>query len=281
MTTGSCLCGAVQYEIVGPFPMMVHCHCSRCRKHHGTAFASFVIAPLTGLRWIQGEDAIVSYASTAHSHRSFCRHCGSVAPNLMPEAGIAACPAGNLMGDFSVDSQAHIFVGSKAEWEILTDSLPRFDEYPPGVSATAIPGPVRAAEPGHITGSCLCGDVKYEVTGAPTRMSICHCTRCQKARSAGAATNVVYPDSQITWLSGADKIREYKVPEAKFFAVAFCERCGSTVPRISKERGIVVVPAGAFDSDPGIRPQAHIFAGSRAPWLAITDSLPQFPEYPT
>ena len=159
MTTGSCLCGAVQYEIVGPFPMMVHCHCSRCRKHHGTAFASFVIAPLTGFRWIQGEDAIVSYASTAHSHRSFCRHCGSVAPNLMPEAGIAACPAGNLMGDFSVDSQAHIFVGSKAEWEILTDSLPRFDEYPTGVSATAIPGPVRAAEPGHITGSCLCGDV--------------------------------------------------------------------------------------------------------------------------
>jgi hypothetical protein len=240
-----------------------------------------VIVPLTGFQWIQGEDAVVSYASTAHSHRSFCRHCGSVAPNLMPHAGIAACPAGNLAGDFSVDSQAHIFVGSKAEWETLTDSLPRFDEYPPGVNATAIPGPVRPGEPGHITGSCLCGDVTYEATGAPVRMSICHCSRCQRARSAGAATNVVYPDSQFRWLSGADKIREYKVPEAKFFAVAFCERCGSSLPRISKERGIVVVPAGSFDSDPVVRPQAHIFAGSRAPWLPITDSLPQFPEYPT
>lgn len=83
------------------------------------------------------------YASTPHSHRPFCRHCGSVAPNLMQGAGIAARPAGNLIGDFSVGMEAHIFTGSMAEGKHSPDSLPRFEEYPPGVSAPAITGPVR------------------------------------------------------------------------------------------------------------------------------------------
>ena len=51
MTRGVCLCGTVQYEIAGPFQMMMHCHCSMCRKHHGGSFATFVSAD----RWRQDE----------------------------------------------------------------------------------------------------------------------------------------------------------------------------------------------------------------------------------
>ena len=52
------------------------------------------------------------------------------------------------------------------------------------------------------------------------------------------------------------------------------------MPRVVAERGLAVVPAGALDQDPGIRPQAHIYVGSMAPWFEITDTLPQFQELP-
>src|SRR5262245_60337519 len=61
---GSCLCGAVTYQASGPFNMMIHCHCSMCRKHHGSAFATFVGAPLMGFKWLSGEDNILAYASS-------------------------------------------------------------------------------------------------------------------------------------------------------------------------------------------------------------------------
>ncbi len=73
---------------------------------------------------------------------------------------------------------------------------------------------------------------------------------------------------------------EYKVPDARFHAAAFCSRCGSKVPRISAERGVVLVPAGSLDGDPGVRPAAHIFVADKAPWFEITDSLPQHAQMP-
>ncbi len=278
MTTGRCLCGAVRYEVDGPFQMMMHCHCSMCRKHHGTAFSTFTSAPLSGFRWVQGEDDIVTYRSSTGGTRSFCGQCGSVTPVLMADAGVVVCPAGNLEGDIGIEPQAHIFVGSKAAWETITDDLPQHAGYPPEFGAEGLDQPSRVTKTDVAQGSCLCGDVTYEISGAPVRMTSCHCSRCRLGRSAAHAFNVFYPDSQFAFTKGAEQVLEYKVPEAKFFAVAFCQRCGGGVPRISKERGIVVVPAGSLDSDPGIRPQMHIFTASKAPWFTITDDLPQFVE---
>ncbi len=280
MTIGTCLCGTVRYEVDGPFQMMMHCHCSMCRKHHGSASATFVSAPLAGFRWLTGEDAIVKYQSSPGGSRSFCGKCGSVAPVLMAAAGVVVCPAGNLHGDLGLEPQAHIFAASKAVWETITDALPQHAEYPPEFQAAGINRPSLATEPGVTQGSCLCGDVAYRITGEPLRMVTCHCSRCRQGRSAAYATNVFYKDSQFSWIRGAAQVKEYKVPDARYFAVAFCGRCGGGVPRISVERGLVVVPAGSLDSDPRIRPQMHIFVDSKAPWDRITDLLPQFPAGP-
>jgi hypothetical protein len=76
-------------------------------------------------------------------------------------------------------------------------------------------------------------------------------------------------------VQGEDLLMAYKVPEARYFTTVFCRRCGSKMPRIDRERGIAIVPMGAFDDDPGIRPQCHIFVGSKAPWYDITDDLLQ------
>ena len=75
--TGSCLCGTLKYEIEGPFTMMMSCHCSMCRKHHGAPFATFAGAPLASFRWISGENEMKSFASSSNGKRSFCGTCGS------------------------------------------------------------------------------------------------------------------------------------------------------------------------------------------------------------
>jgi AcrR family transcriptional regulator len=125
---GSCLCGTVQYELDGPFEVMSHCHCSMCRKHHGAAFATFVTVPLSNFRWIAGEDSLSTYQSSAYGKRTFCSKCGSVMPVVEADTGIAFCPAGNLDGELGIQPQSHRFVGSKASWHTITDTLPQHEE---------------------------------------------------------------------------------------------------------------------------------------------------------
>src|SRR5262245_36892858 len=77
VTRGSWLCGTLRYEIDAPFQMMMHCHCSMCRKHHGAPFATFALGPLPAFRWLSGEDAVATYRSSEQGSRSYCRQCAS------------------------------------------------------------------------------------------------------------------------------------------------------------------------------------------------------------
>ena len=282
MTQGACLCGAVRYEVHGPFSMAMHCHCSMCRKHHGSLFATFVSAPLMGFRWLGGEDHVVKFKSSEHGVRGFCKVCGSVAPTLMKTLDLAACPAGNLLGELNLPKASHWFVGSKAPWYEITDSLARHEEYPEEFGALGLPTRQIETRTGVVSGSCLCGQVAYEISGPALRVRHCHCTRCRRARSAAHATNVAYKLDDFRFTRGEAQVVDYKVPEARFFAVAFCSRCGGEMPRRSPERGFVVVPAGSLDTDPAAAdPPAHIFTGSKANWFPITDRLDQFVEQPS
>ncbi len=281
MTLGDCLCGALRYEVDGPFNLMMNCHCSMCRKHHGSAFATFVGAALSGFRWISGAADIQTYPSSEHGQRYFCGVCGSVGPTLAPEMGLAVLPAGNLQGALGIKPQAHMFVGSKASWYTISDSLPQYQEYPPEFGATAVKRPQPPSTPGAAHGSCLCGDVAYGVQGAPLRMMNCYCSRCRRARSAAHASNLFYQAEQFHWLRGESQVAEFKLPEAKYFATAFCTRCGGELPRVSKERGTAIVPAGSLDEHPGINTTAHIFVASKADWVEIADTTaPQFAQGP-
>lgn len=118
---GSCLCGTVQYEVDGPFEVMSHCHCSMCRKHHGAAFATFVTVPLSGFRWVAGEEALSTYQSSAYGKRTFCGKCGSVMPTVEVDTGVAFCPVGNLDGELGIQPQQSRFAGEKASlWHAET-----------------------------------------------------------------------------------------------------------------------------------------------------------------
>jgi len=259
---------------------MVSCHCSICRKHHGSGFATYVSVPLERFQWISGEDKLLKYKSSDQGTRNSCLICGSTVPMPMPQYSTAFVPAGPLAGDLGIKPRAHIFVGSKAPWYLITDDLPQHEEYPPEVGAAGIERPRIEARPGTTAGSCLCGAVGYELTGEPMLMQSCHCTRCRRSRGAAHGTNIFYKPSQFRWTQGEALVAEYKVPEAKFYTVAFCRQCGGALPKVSEARGIVVIPAGSLDTDPVMRPQRHIFINYKASWFDITDSLPQFAEGP-
>jgi hypothetical protein len=277
---GSCLCGTLRYEIDGPFTVMIHCHCSMCRKHHGAPFVTFGAAPLEGFRWSSGESAVVEYASSPNGKRAFCRTCGSVAPVAM--AGMIIVPAGALEGDPGIRPQAHMFVASKAPWYSISDSLPQHEAYPPEFGdATPLERPSFTAPAGKTLGSCLCGDVAYELTGAPVAMYQCHCSRCRRARGAAHGANMFYKLEQLRWIRGDEQVVDYKLPEAQRFGVAFCKRCGGAVPRVYETQPTVVVAAGALNTDPGMRPMAHICVASKAPWFEITDQIPQMQGLPS
>jgi hypothetical protein len=277
---GSCLCGTVRYEVTGPFHAMMSCHCSMCRKHHGAAFGTYVAGPSAGFRWLSGEDSIHAYQSSPQGKRYSCKLCGSVLPMVMAEHGLAVVPAGPLEGDLGITPQSHLFVGSKACWYTITDSLQQHEEYPPEYATPAVQRPKVQEKPGITQGSCLCGDIAFEITGDPLFMWNCHCTRCRRGRSAAHTTNVFYKLDQFRWTRGESLMVSYKLPEARYYGQAFCRNCGGKVPRPSTERAIVVVPAGCLDTDPGARAGGHLFTNYKARWFEITDSLTQYPEAP-
>lgn len=77
-------------------------------------------------------------------------------------------------------------------------------------------------------------------------------------------------------------MRVYAAPILKTpppYRHAFCERCGSPLPIVKEEFGVVEIPAGAVDGDPGSRPLRHIFTRLKAPWFEVTDDLPQYEEH--
>lgn len=273
----SCLCGDVSWDIEQPLELMHHCHCGRCRKAHGVAFVTVVAAQTDRFR-MHGTPPVVWVSSPGFS-RSFCGRCGSSVPGEAIDGRVfVAC--GNLDGDPGVPVLAHIFVASKAPWHEIADAIPQFDAYPPGFEAPVLPDTPRTPRPSGVTrGGCNCGAVTFEYAGDPILCRNCHCARCRKARSAAHASNLGVRAAQFRWTRGENHVGLYAVPDAKFFAQAFCDVCGSKLPRVDASRDLVVVPLGALDDDPGVRPTEHIFVASKAPWFEIADALPQHSEY--
>lgn len=127
MIKGSCLCQAIQYEC-SDASLSLHCHCSRCRKWQGAAFASMVRVPLGSFRVVAGEDTLSRYSQTPGVERCFCKTCGSSLFTIRHDLGRVHVRLGTVDGDPGVRPSGHIFVGSKAPWFEITDSLPQHDE---------------------------------------------------------------------------------------------------------------------------------------------------------
>lgn len=133
MYQGSCLCGAVTLEIHGGIDAIIHCHCSKCRKSSGTAYATNGFVATEALIITAGKEQINSYETSPGKKRHFCKVCASPvfsSNDASPER--LRLRLGILDSDITERPVSHNFVSSKANWDDLDAHLPRSDGYEPG-----------------------------------------------------------------------------------------------------------------------------------------------------
>ena len=125
-----------------------------------------------------------------------------------------------------------------------------------------------------IRGSCLCGAVRFEISGRPSTFSYCHCSRCRKSEGVFAAV-LVGKAAYFRLAQGEEHVRRY-VPEAPWtHARAFCDRCGSALGELVTG-GVYVVAASALNDDLGVRPTGHLNLSSKPAWYEVDDDFKKF-----
>ena len=127
---GRCLCGNIEFEIFGAMPRLYQCHCSLCRKQGGSASNTALMISSENFRWVEGSDRVTSYVRKTGFRSDFCSRCGSPVPNPLRNTPYMWIPAGLLDDTADMEIKAHIFVGSKASWDIISAPGVQFEEMP-------------------------------------------------------------------------------------------------------------------------------------------------------
>ena len=125
---GQCLCGAIKYEVDAFNSKMGHCHCSMCRKFHGAGSVTLGEAAWDDFRWTQGQAELKRYVSESGATRQFCQHCGSSMTFAYAGSESVELALGTLDTELDMQPNAHLYVGSKADWTIIGDDLPQYEE---------------------------------------------------------------------------------------------------------------------------------------------------------
>jgi hypothetical protein len=129
-----------------------------------------------------------------------------------------------------------------------------------------------------LTGGCLCGKVRFEVSEPPLFANYCHCTRCQRRTGTAASAQVRIVPGSLRITAGEELVHAYEPEDGS--PKAFCSACGSALWSVFHETG---QPSGvrmsAFDEDPGVRPSWRQYVTYAASWEPIPeDGLPRYPE---
>lgn len=115
------------------------------------------------------------------------------------------------------------------------------------------------------TGQCLCGKVKFRISGEFESFFLCHCSRCRKDSGSAHSANLFSSTAKLIWISGEANIKTFHLP-GSLHMKSFCSDCGSALPIFQSEIGLIVVPAGSLDSRIDTLADAHIYYSSRANW---------------
>jgi hypothetical protein len=127
---GKCLCGEIEFEIAGIIPNLYQCHCSQCRKQGGSASNSATIVNKKQFSWKFGENLVTQFKDKSGFNSHFCSVCGSPVPNKLGDSELVWIPAGALEDSEDLEIVAHLFVGSKAHWEKISNTGIQYEEMP-------------------------------------------------------------------------------------------------------------------------------------------------------
>ncbi|WP_428806816.1 GFA family protein [Vibrio lamellibrachiae] len=125
---GSCLCSGIQFSVSGFDNKAANCHCSMCRKFHGSAFGTLV--GIRGLTWLSGEHLLKEFVAPNGTTRTFCMECGSSLGFRVKGAPIEELELAisTLDDDIPVTIDAQIYTSYKAAWSALDENLTTFEE---------------------------------------------------------------------------------------------------------------------------------------------------------
>ena len=129
LLTGECFCGSIKYRIKGRVFDARSCHCSRCRKAFSAQASAYALVNPNEFEWLQGSELLTSFESQYGFGLNFCKKCGSTLCGTYKGA-VHGITLGCLNEDPDVEIGYHIFIGSKAKWEILPSGVTMFDEGP-------------------------------------------------------------------------------------------------------------------------------------------------------
>jgi hypothetical protein len=129
-TTGGCLCGAVRYEIIGDLRGIVNCHCSKCRRFHGSLgaytsikYENLILVEQRGLKWFKSVTD-----ETPNVHRGFCSECGSSLFWHPRDQNYIAVAAGSLDDTTNQKTIGHVWTSQKSGYVDINDDLPQFQQ---------------------------------------------------------------------------------------------------------------------------------------------------------
>jgi hypothetical protein len=125
--TGECFCGGVKYQVDGELRDARSCHCSRCRKAFSSQASAYALVAPQEFRWVAGENLLTSYVNEDDVGFQFCRQCGSTLCGIV-NGVVHGVTLGCVDGDPKVELNRHIYVGSKACWEVLPEGAAQFQE---------------------------------------------------------------------------------------------------------------------------------------------------------
>lgn len=129
MYTGQCLCGDIQFEYDGPLGPVALCHCSQCRRAHGSAFSASAPVQTVRFRYVAGQDLVREFESRPGKYRAFCPRCGSQLYSRVDAIpGILRLRVGVVNEPLGKKAAQHVYVGSKSDWFDITDNLPQFEK---------------------------------------------------------------------------------------------------------------------------------------------------------
>lgn len=110
-------------------------------------------------------------------------------------------------------------------------------------------------------GSCLCGHVRFAVSGPFPKLYQCHCSLCRKQGGSVSNTGLIVAAEKFQWVGGEEGIGKWQ--RSTGFRSHFCQRCGSTVPNPLRDTAYVWVPVGALDDAATFEIAAQLFLGSK------------------
>jgi hypothetical protein len=126
---GACYCRAVTFTVLDAFEYALFCHCGECRRRTGAASKPFAGAPASTFKVTRGEDVILRFGE-GDGHHASCAKCGSLLYSLVREGAYVHVTLGTLIDAPTITPSAHIFVNSKAPWDVICDNLPQFEAFP-------------------------------------------------------------------------------------------------------------------------------------------------------